>query len=48
MHLRSSNDESLGSLVECDHFQFKCHDSTLEETADSQEKEGEDTTLKDL
>jgi hypothetical protein len=34
--------------VERDRFQFKRHDSTLEETADSQEKEGEDATLKDL
>jgi hypothetical protein len=34
--------------VERDSFQFKCHNSALEETADSQEKEGEDTTLKDL
>jgi hypothetical protein len=45
---RSSNDESSGSLVECDQFQFKRQDSTLEETADSQEKEGGDVTLKDL
>jgi hypothetical protein len=42
------NDESLGSLVERDRFQFRRHDSTLEETADLQEKEGEDATLKDL
>jgi hypothetical protein len=34
--------------VEHDRFQFKRHDSALEETADSQEKEGEDATLKDL
>jgi hypothetical protein len=45
---RSSNDESLGSLVEHDRFQFKRHDSTLEETANSQEKVGENATLKDL
>jgi hypothetical protein len=45
---RSSNDESSGSLVERDRFQFRCHDSTLEETADLQEKEAEDATLKDL
>jgi hypothetical protein len=46
--LRSSNDESSGSLVERDLFQFKCHDSALKETADSKEKEGEDTMQKDL
>jgi hypothetical protein len=34
--------------VERDRFQFKRHDSTLEETADLQEKEGKDATLKDL
>jgi hypothetical protein len=34
--------------VERDRFQFKHHDSALKETADSQEKEGKDTTLKDL
>jgi hypothetical protein len=44
----SSNDGSSGSLVERDQFQFKRHDSTLEEAADSQEKESEDATLKDL
>jgi hypothetical protein len=34
--------------VERDRFQFKRHDSTLEETADSQEKNVGDATLKDL
>jgi hypothetical protein len=34
--------------VERDRFQFKRHDSTLEETIDSQEKEGEYATLKDI
>jgi hypothetical protein len=47
-HCRSLNEESSGSLGERDRFQFQHHDSTLEQTADSQEKEGEDVTLKDL
>jgi hypothetical protein len=47
-HYRSSNDGSSGSLVEHDRFQFKRHNSTFEETADSQEKEGENATLKNL
>jgi hypothetical protein len=45
---RSSNEESLGSLGERDRFQFQCHDSTLEQTADSQEKDAKDAMLKDL
>jgi hypothetical protein len=45
---RSSNEESSGSLGERDRFQFLPHDSTLEQTADSQEKDVEDATLKDL
>jgi hypothetical protein len=47
-HFRSSNEESSGSLGERDRFQFRRHDSTLEQTADSQEKDVEDTTLKGL
>jgi hypothetical protein len=35
-------------LGERDRFQFRRHDSTLKQTTDSQEKEGEDATLKDL
>jgi hypothetical protein len=45
---RSSNEESSRSLGERDHFQFRPHDSTLEQTADSQEKDIEDAMLKDL
>jgi hypothetical protein len=45
---RSSNEESSGSLGERDQFQFRRHGSTLEQTADSQEKDAEDATLKDL
>jgi hypothetical protein len=45
---RSSNEESSGSLGERDRFQFRPHDSTLEQTADSQEKDVKDATLKDL
>jgi hypothetical protein len=35
-------------LGECERFQFRRHDFALEQTADSQEKEGEDASLKDL
>jgi hypothetical protein len=45
---RSLNEESSGSLGEHDRFQFRPHDSTLEQTADSQEKDVEDAMLKDL
>jgi hypothetical protein len=45
---RSSNEESSGSLGKRDRFQFQPHDSTLKQTADSQEKDVEDATLKDL
>jgi hypothetical protein len=47
-HLRSSIEETLGSLGERDRFQFRPHDSTLEQTADLQEKDVRDATLKDL
>jgi hypothetical protein len=47
-HFRSSNEASSGSLGEHDRFQFRPHDSTLEQTADSQEQDIEDATLKDL
>jgi hypothetical protein len=38
----------LGSLGERDQFQFRRHDSTLEQTADSQEKDVKDAMLKDF
>jgi hypothetical protein len=47
-HFRSSTEKTSGSLGECDRFQFRPHDSILEQTADSQEKDVGDATLKDL
>jgi hypothetical protein len=45
---RSSNEETSGSLCDRECFQFRAHDASLEQTADSQEKAIEDATLKDL
>jgi hypothetical protein len=45
---RSSNEETSGSLGDRDRFQVWPHDATLEQTADSQVRSHEDTTLKDL
>jgi hypothetical protein len=46
--LKSSNEETSGSLVDRDRFQFRPHDATLEQTADSQEKNQDDAALKEL
>jgi hypothetical protein len=35
-------------LVDRDRFQFRPHDATLEQTADSQEKNQDDAVLKEL
>jgi hypothetical protein len=45
---RSSNEESSRSLGDRDRFQFRPHDATLEQTADSQEKNQDDVALKEL
>jgi hypothetical protein len=45
---RSSNDETSGSLGDRDRFQVQPHDTTLEQTADSQERSHDDATLKEL
>jgi hypothetical protein len=45
---RSSNEETSGSLVDRDRFQFRPHDATLEQTAGSQEKNQDDAVLKEL
>jgi hypothetical protein len=45
---RSSNEESSRSLGDQDRFQFRPHDATLEQTADSQEKNQDDVALKEL
>jgi hypothetical protein len=47
-YFRSSTEETSASLGECDRFQFWPHDSTLEQTADSQEKDNGDAALEDL
>jgi hypothetical protein len=48
MHFRSSTKETLASLGERERFQIRPHDSTLEQTADLQEKNVRDTALEDL
>jgi hypothetical protein len=45
---RSLNEATSGSLVDRDRFQFRPHDATLEQTADSQEKNQDDAALKEL
>jgi hypothetical protein len=47
-YFRSSTEETSASLGDHERFQFRPHDSTLEQTADSQEKDVGDATLKDL
>jgi hypothetical protein len=41
---RSSTEETSASLSDCDRFQIRPHDSTLEHTVDSQEKAAGDAT----
>jgi hypothetical protein len=48
VYFRSSTEETSASLGERDRFQFRPHDSTLEQTADSQEKDIGDAALEDL
>jgi hypothetical protein len=45
---RSPTEEASVSQGERDRFQFRPHDSTLEQTADSQEKDAGDAAAKDL
>jgi hypothetical protein len=45
---RSSTEETSASLCDRDRFKIQAHDSTLEQTADSQEKAAGDTTPGDL
>jgi hypothetical protein len=45
---RSSNEETSESLVDRDRFQFRPHDATLEQTANSHEKIQDDAALKEL
>jgi hypothetical protein len=47
-YFRSSTEETSASLGDRDRFQIRPHDSTLEQTADSQEKEARDAALGDL
>jgi hypothetical protein len=47
-HFRSSIEETSASLGDRDRFQFRPHDSTLEQTADSQENYVGDAALEDL
>jgi hypothetical protein len=45
---RSSNKETSGSLGDRERFLIRPHDSSLEQTADLQEKNVDDAMLKDL
>jgi hypothetical protein len=45
---RSSTEETSASLGDRDRFQIRPHDSTLEQTVDSQEKAAGDAVLGDL
>jgi hypothetical protein len=47
-YFRSLTEETSASLGDRERFQFRPHDSTLEQTADSQEKNVGDATLEDL
>jgi hypothetical protein len=47
-YFRSSAEETSASLGDHDRFQIRPHDSTLEQTVDSQEKEAGDAALGDL
>jgi hypothetical protein len=47
-YFRSSTEETSASLGDRERFQFRPHDSTLEQTADSQEKDVGDAALEDL
>jgi hypothetical protein len=47
-YFRSLTEETSASLGDRDRFQFRPHDSTLEQTADSQEKDVGDAALEDL
>jgi hypothetical protein len=47
-YFRSSTEETLASLGDCDRFQIRPHDSTHEQTTDLQEKEAVDATPGDL
>jgi hypothetical protein len=47
-YFRSSTKETSASLGDRERFQFRPHDSTLEQTADSQEKDVGDAALEDL
>jgi hypothetical protein len=47
-YFRSSTEETSASLGERDRFHFRPHDSTLEQTADSQEKDVGYAALEDL
>jgi hypothetical protein len=47
-YFRSSTEETSASLGDRDQFQFRPHDSTLEQTADSQEKDVGNAALEDL
>jgi hypothetical protein len=47
-YFRSSTEETSASLGDRERFQFRPRDSTLEQTADSQEKNVGDAALEDL
>jgi hypothetical protein len=47
-YFRSSTEETLVSLGDRDRFQFRPHDSTLQQTADLQEKDVGDAALEDF
>jgi hypothetical protein len=46
-YFRSLNDEILGSLDDQDRFHIQHHDASLEQIAESQEKNTEDVDLKE-